>query len=81
MNPNLKSDPRPVPHGDRQAGCRVRLSVVDVAGREIALLVDAQQNPGTYEVPFSTRNLGSGIYFSRLTAGAIHRTQKIIVTR
>ena len=47
----------------------VRLSVYDVLGREVAVLVNEQKLPGEYRVTFNAAGLTSGVYFYRLTAG------------
>ncbi|MDP2207478.1 MAG: T9SS type A sorting domain-containing protein, partial [Bacteroidota bacterium] len=51
----------------------VRLSVFDVLGREVALIVDQPQEAGFYSVPFNSstikNNLPSGIYYYKLNAG------------
>ncbi|MDI6803026.1 MAG: S8 family serine peptidase [Bacteroidota bacterium] len=51
----------------------VRLSVFDVLGREVALIVDQPQEAGFYSVPFNSltikNNLTSGIYYYKLNAG------------
>lgn len=49
---------------------RVRLTVLDLTGREIAALVDDVQSAGPHTVEFSGRDLSSGTYLYRLqTAG------------
>ncbi|MBN2011676.1 T9SS type A sorting domain-containing protein, partial [candidate division KSB1 bacterium] len=45
---------------------KVRLSVYDVVGREVAVLVDGVQSAGNHSVVFSGANLPSGIYFYQL---------------
>ncbi len=47
----------------------VYLSVFDITGREIAILVNGVQAAGEHEVEFSAANLSSGVYMYRLTAG------------
>jgi len=47
----------------------VHLSVYDVTGRLIAVLVDQQQTPGDYRVNWDAGQLSSGVYFYRLEAG------------
>ena len=47
----------------------VRLSVYDITGREIAVLVDRQQSPGDYQVRWDAAQLSSGVYMYRLDAG------------
>ncbi len=46
----------------------VRLSVYDVTGRLIAVLVDQQQSPGDYQVNWDAGQLSSGVYIYRLEA-------------
>jgi hypothetical protein len=59
----------------------VQLKVYDVLGREIATLVDQQQQAGVYSVSFSSRGLSltSGIYLYRLTSGNVSETRKLIL--
>lgn len=45
---------------------RVTLEVFDVLGRRVVLVVDREQKPGFYEVPFENRSLASGVYFYRV---------------
>lgn len=51
----------------------VRLSVFDVLGREVAVIVDQPHEAGFYSVPFNSstlkNNLPSGIYYYKLNAG------------
>lgn len=47
----------------------VRLSVFDVLGEEVSVLVNQEQTPGNYEVSIDATNLASGIYIYRLTMG------------
>lgn len=47
----------------------VRLSVFDVLGREVAVLVHDVQTAGDHQVTFSGWDVTSGIYFYKLQAG------------
>jgi len=50
----------------------VRLSVFNILGQEVKVLVNNQVQPvGSYNLTFDARDLPSGIYFYRLTASAI----------
>jgi hypothetical protein len=49
---------------------RVRLSVFDVTGREVARLIDADQPAGEHDADFHAGEIPSGIYYCRLRAGA-----------
>ena len=57
-------------NSERQAGISefriVRLSVFDLLGREVAVLVNEMKAPGKYEVKFDGSNLASGVYLCRL---------------
>ncbi len=59
----------------------VRLSVYDVLGREIAVLVNEVQGPGSYQIPFIANNLSSGIYFYRLQANSNVMTKKMLLLK
>jgi photosystem II stability/assembly factor-like uncharacterized protein len=63
------------------AGSRVRLTVYDVLGREVAVLADGAQEPGRHELAFDARNLASGIYVYRLTAGSFSASRKLTIIR
>jgi len=61
----------------------VSLKVFDILGREIATLVNKEQQAGNYSVDFSMKNyhLSSGIYFYRLSAGNFIQTKKMILIK
>jgi len=59
----------------------VRLAVYDLLGREVAVLVNAQKEPGNYEVKFDAAHLPSGVYLYRLTAGDFSETRKLMLMR
>jgi hypothetical protein len=59
----------------------VRLSVYDLLGREVAVLVDEQKAPGEYTVRFDGRHLASGVYLYRLTANTCVQTRKMLLVR
>ncbi|MFO7653583.1 MAG: T9SS type A sorting domain-containing protein [Candidatus Krumholzibacteriia bacterium] len=57
------------------------LQIFDAAGRRVATLVDAELAPGTYDLPFAAKQLPSGVYFSRLAAGGVVETRKMMLVR
>ena len=59
----------------------VKLTVFDLLGREVAVLVDAALAPGAYDVVFEANDLAGGIYFYRLQAGAFVQTKKLTLLR
>ncbi|MDH3252826.1 MAG: T9SS type A sorting domain-containing protein, partial [Ignavibacteria bacterium] len=68
------------------------LKVYDLLGREVAVLLNEQKAPGSYEVNFDARlraensggqaaGLASGVYLYRLKAGNFVQTRKMILIR
>lgn len=47
---------------------KVKLTVFDILGREVRVLVDENQEKGIYEVDFNASGLASGVYFYKLDA-------------
>jgi phosphatidylserine/phosphatidylglycerophosphate/cardiolipin synthase-like enzyme len=60
---------------------RVTLRVFDVLGREVAVLVDEQKEPGSYRVMWEAARLSSGIYFCRLQVGGFVETRKMVLIK
>lgn len=48
---------------------RVSLQIFDIAGNQIAILVNEVLGPGQHEISWQPVNKPAGIYFARLTAG------------
>ncbi len=59
----------------------VILKVFDIAGKEVASLVNENQKPGYYSVDFNAEGLSSGIYFYTLYAGDITLSNKMILLK
>ncbi len=59
----------------------VTLTVYDVLGREVAVLVDGEKLPGTYEVEFNASNLPSGVYLYRLQTGNFVETKRMLLLK
>jgi beta-galactosidase len=60
---------------------RARLVVYDLLGREVAVLVDEEKCPGSYQVTFNAAGLASGAYCYRLSAGGYARTRAMLLVR
>lgn len=60
---------------------QVSLTVYDVLGRQVAVLVNERREAGVYEVKFDGSGLSSGVYFYRLTAGSFVQTHKLLLMR
>jgi hypothetical protein len=59
----------------------VELIIYDVLGREVAVLVDQQLKPGTYEVAFDGTNLPSGVFFYKLEADDYVEVRKMVLIK
>ena len=59
----------------------VQLRVFDLLGREVALLVDAEQFPGKHEVAFDAEGLPSGMYVYRLESSGFTDVKTLVVVR
>jgi phosphatidylserine/phosphatidylglycerophosphate/cardiolipin synthase-like enzyme len=59
----------------------VDLRVYDVLGREVATLLHEERIAGTHEVTWYAHDAASGIYFCRLSVGALVQTSKMILIK
>jgi hypothetical protein len=66
---------------DIQTSSQVKLSVFDVLGREMEILVDDKLGPGTYEYNWEAGKLTSGCYFYTLISDNFRATKKMILSR
>jgi hypothetical protein len=69
-----------VPAGSVGETRRVALIVFDVLGREIAVLVNQQLQPGSYQVSWNAANQSSGIYFYKLVVSGANLSNSINYT-
>jgi hypothetical protein len=59
----------------------VTVKVFDLKGREIAVLLENEMDPGTYRIQFDASAYSSGIYFYRLQAGDKSRIKRMVVIK
>jgi hypothetical protein len=59
----------------------LRVALYDVRGREVAVLLDAEQPAGVYTLHFDAAPLASGTYLYRFTADGRTVTRKMTVQR
>jgi hypothetical protein len=84
FNPTTKIrfDNPPSPLSERRdRGGFVQLIVYDILGREVAVLVNEQLNPRTYEAEWDGSNYPSGVYYYILTSGEFRETRKMVLIR
>lgn len=59
----------------------VVLKIYDALGKDIAVLVNQQLKPGTYEVTWNASGFPSGVYFYKLIAGNYTCTKKLVLIK
>ena len=80
---SIPTSPQPSPsqgEGVRE-GLIVSLNVYDILGREVATLVNEQQQSGNYEVSFHASKLSSGVYYYQIRSGSFLETKKMLLLR
>lgn len=66
---------------DIRTNSAVKLSVFDVSGKELRVLVNENLKSGTYEYSFSAEGLSSGIYFYRLQSGNFAEAKSMLIVK
>jgi len=59
----------------------VRLEVFNALGQRVAIPVNELQGAGIYNINFNGRNLSSGVYFYKLTAGSHSDNKKMLLLK
>ena len=60
----------------------VKLTIYDMLGRQVAVLVDSKVAPGVYETQWNASGFNSGVYFYNLQTGTgINSTRKMILAK
>ncbi len=59
----------------------VRLTIFDIAGREIAVLVDGWRHSGSHSATWNAAGMSTGIYFCRLDVGGFTETRKLVLAK
>ncbi|MEM8488319.1 MAG: T9SS type A sorting domain-containing protein [Bacteroidota bacterium] len=60
---------------------QVRLAVYDMFGREVALLVDAQQEAGIHTAEFDAGSLPAGVYLARIELDFLRFTKRMLLLK
>ena len=63
------------------APANVRVSVYDILGREVTVLVNERGNAGIHEVEFDASGLASGVYYYRIQSGDFVRSRALLLLR
>jgi photosystem II stability/assembly factor-like uncharacterized protein len=60
---------------------KVLLTIHDLLGREIAMIMNEERETGTHSVRFDARSLSTGVYFYTIRADAYVATKKLMVIK
>ena len=58
-----------------------KLSVYDILGREVQVLLNDELSAGNYKINFDGQNLSSGIYIYRLESGSFIQSKRMILLK
>ncbi|MBN1634778.1 MAG: T9SS type A sorting domain-containing protein [Ignavibacteria bacterium] len=59
----------------------IKITVFDVAGKELEVLVNERMQPGSYETEWNGEKYASGIFFYRIQAGNYMETKKMVLMK
>ena len=70
-----------VPANVKGQTSNVKLIIYDLLGREVAILVNEELKPGTYEADWDGSNYSSGVYFYKIISGDFVATKKMLMVK
>jgi len=59
----------------------VKITVFDVTGKEVAVLVNETLQAGTYQTDWDASAYSSGVYFYRMVTDGFSETRKMMLVR
>ncbi|MEP7146396.1 MAG: T9SS type A sorting domain-containing protein, partial [bacterium] len=74
-------NPKTIINYDLPIGNFVSLKIFDDQGKEVATLVNGNQNAGNYKVEFNGENFSSGIYYYKLETENLSEVRKMILLK
>ena len=66
---------------DIPVSAKVKLTVFDVLGREVSVLVNEQLNTGSYKADWNASGFPSGVYFYKLETESFSKTMKMVLVK
>ncbi len=64
-----------------KGGSLVQLKLFDILGKEVATLVNEQQQPGYYTISFDASKFASGVYIYQLRTGSLFTSKKMMLLK
>ena len=58
-----------------------KITVYDILGKEVNILVNDNLQPGYYNVNFDAGKLTSGVYFYRMSSGDFNEVRRMILVK
>lgn len=59
----------------------VKITVFDISGREVGILVNEMKNAGIYEVSFDGSGLASGVYYYKMETEGFTKAMKMVLVK
>ena len=59
----------------------MKISIYDILGKEISVLVNEEMNPGTYEVNWDASNYPSSVYFYKIITENYSESKKMVLVK
>ncbi|NOS86185.1 MAG: T9SS type A sorting domain-containing protein [Ignavibacteria bacterium] len=59
----------------------VKISIYDILGKEISVLVNEELNPGIFEVNWDASNFPSGVYFYKIETEDYSESKKMVLLK
>ncbi len=60
---------------------KVKLTLFDSIGREVALITSKEYSAGTHSINYNASNLASGVYLYRIEAGSFVQSKKMVLLK
>ncbi len=74
-------NPSTTVHFEMQRAAQVRLSVYDIQGREVALLLNEQLSAGNHEVSWNGSSYSTGLYLIELVSSSQREFAKVLLLK
>jgi hypothetical protein len=59
----------------------VKLTIFDISGREVSVLLNERLNRGTYEYQWNASEFSSGTYFYKIESEAFNKVKKMTLVK
>lgn len=59
----------------------IKISIHDILGKEVAVLLNEKLNAGEYEINWNAENFSSGIYFCKMSSNSFNKIHKMILLK